>query len=255
MRLPRGRIDQDDQIERVLYCKPGGDGKSPQGPRAPDGAAALRLHEQSGRRRAVAAGAGGHGGRSPAAGLALRREQAEVLKYRERFSVVLLRAAAIYGPRDEDFLEYFRWIKRGICPVLGGRKVLSLVYVRDAVRAALLAGSADLPSGEIYNIAGPKTCSWEDLGHIAAGLLGKKPVAVRLPLWSAYLASAASEGIGRLLGGGNSLFNISKIKQMKPDSWVADVRKAQRDLGFETRFSLEQGLGETIAWYLWKGLL
>jgi dihydroflavonol-4-reductase len=181
--------------------------------------------------------------------------EAEVLKYRDRFSVVLLRAAAIYGPRDEDFLEYFRWIKRGIRPVLGGRKVLSLVYVRDAVRAALLAGSADLPSGEIYNIAGPKTCSWEDLGHIAAGLLGKKPVAVRLPLWSAYLASAASEGIGRLLGGGNSLFNISKIKQMKPDSWVADVRKAQRDLGFETRFSLEQGLGETIAWYLWKGLL
>jgi nucleoside-diphosphate-sugar epimerase len=181
--------------------------------------------------------------------------EAEVLKYRDRFSVVLLRAAAIYGPRDEDFLEYFRWIKRGIRPVLGGRKVLSLVYVRDAVRAALLAGSTDLPSGEIYNIAGPKPCSWEDLGHIAAGLLGKKPIAVRLPLWSAYLASAASEGIGRLLGGGNSLFNISKIKQMKPDSWVADVRKAQRDLGFETRFSLEQGLGETIAWYLWKGLL
>jgi len=179
----------------------------------------------------------------------------EVLKYKDRFSVILLRAGAIYGPRDEDFLEYFRWIKRGIQPILGRRKSLSLVYVRDTVRACLLAGAADLPSGEIFNVADPKPCGWEDIGRIAAGLLGKKPVRVRVPLWTAYLASAASEGVGRLLGVGNSLFSVSKVKQMKPDGWVADVRKARQDLGFETRFSLEQGLGETIAWYLWKGLL
>ncbi|OGD26560.1 MAG: hypothetical protein A2V57_05610 [Candidatus Aminicenantes bacterium RBG_19FT_COMBO_65_30] len=179
----------------------------------------------------------------------------EVLKYRERFSVVLLRAAAIYGPRDEDFLEFFRWIRRGIQPLFGRRKSLSLVYVRDAVRAALLAGHPGPASGEIFNIADPKPCGWEDIGCIAAGLLGKKPVRVHLPFWTAYLASAASEGIDRLGGSGKSLFNISKVKQMKPDGWVADVRKSRQGLGFETRFSLEQGLGETIAWYLWKGLL
>ena len=48
--------------------------------------------------------------------------EAEVLSYKDRFSVVLLRAAAIYGPRDEDFLEYFRWMKRGIRPLLGSGK-------------------------------------------------------------------------------------------------------------------------------------
>ena len=36
---------------------------------------------------------------------------------------------------------------------------------------------------------------------------------------------------------------------------MADVGKARRVLGFETGFPLEKGLGETIAWYLWKGLL
>ncbi|MGZ5555967.1 MAG: NAD-dependent epimerase/dehydratase family protein, partial [Candidatus Aminicenantales bacterium] len=178
-----------------------------------------------------------------------------VLKYRDRFSVVLLRAAAIYGPRDEDFLEFFRWIKRGVKPVLGRRKILSLLYVRDAVRACRLAADPGRPSGEIFNIADPRAYGWEDIGAVAASFLGKKPVPLRLPLWSAYLASAASEGVGRLLGVGNSLINVSKIKQMKPDGWVADVHKARRELGFETIFSLEQGLGETIAWYLWKGLL
>jgi nucleoside-diphosphate-sugar epimerase len=179
----------------------------------------------------------------------------EVLRHRDRFSVVILRPGAIYGPRDADFLEYFRWVKRGIRPLLGRRKSLSLVYVRDAVRAALLAGRADLASGEVFHIADPAPYGWEDLGRITARLLGKRPVSVRLPFWTAYLASAASEGVGRLLGAETILLSISKIKQMKPDAWVADVGKAGRGLGFETCFSLEQGLGETIAWYLWKGLL
>jgi nucleoside-diphosphate-sugar epimerase len=179
----------------------------------------------------------------------------EVLKCRDRFSVVILRAGAVYGPRDEDFLEFFRWIKRGIQPILGRRKTVSLIYVRDAVRACLLAGRSGRPSGEIFNIADPRPCGWEDIGRIAAGLLGKRPVPVRLPVWSAYLASVASEGVGRLFGGGKALFNVSKVKQLKPDAWVADVAKARRELGFATIFTLQQGLGETIAWYLWKGLL
>ena len=184
----------------------------------------------------------------------LQAEQ-EVLKYIDRYSVVLLRDAAVYGPRDEDFLEFFRWIKRGIKPVIGRHKRMSLVYVRDAVRACLMAGATGRPSGEIFNIADPRAYSWEDIGRVVAALLGKRPVPIRLPFWSAYLASVASEGVGRLTGGGNTFFNVSKVKQMKPDGWVADTGKARRELGFETVFSLEQGLGETIAWYLWKGLL
>jgi len=179
----------------------------------------------------------------------------EVLRHKDRFPVVLLRLGAIYGPRDEDFLEYFRWIKRGIRPVLGRKKSMSLVYVRDAVRAALLAGRADLASGEIFNIADPTPCGWDDIGRTVAGILGKRPVDVHLPLWTAYIATAAAEGVGRLIGTETSLWSFNKVKQMKPDAWVADVGRAREALGFETRFTLEQGLGETIAWYLWKGLL
>jgi dihydroflavonol-4-reductase len=179
----------------------------------------------------------------------------EVLKYTDRFSVVLLRLAAIYGPRDEDFLEYFRWIRRGILPVVGRRKVLSLIFVRDAIRACRLASAPGRPSGEIFNIAHGKACAWDDIGRAASALLDKKTVPVFLPVWSAYLASLASAGVERLTGSGNALFNMSKARQMKADGWVADVRKARRELGFEAIFSLEQGLAETLAWYLWKGLI
>jgi len=181
--------------------------------------------------------------------------EGEALKYKGRFSVVILRAAAIYGPRDEDFLEYFRWMKRGILPLVGHRlKLLSLCYVRDVIRAISLASRADVAGGEVFNIADPRVYSWEDIGGTVAGLLGKKLVHVHIPHWTAFLASAASEGIGRLGGGAHAL-NVSKYKQMKPDCWVVDVHKAREGLGFETRFSLDEGLGQTIAWYLGRGLL
>jgi nucleoside-diphosphate-sugar epimerase len=181
--------------------------------------------------------------------------EAEILKYKDRFPVVTLRAAAVYGPRDEDFLEYFRWMKRGILPLVGpGQKSLSLLYVRDAIRAILMAAKPGVPSGEIFNIADPGIYTWEDIGRTVANLLGKKLIRIHFPLWTAYLASAASEGIGRFGGGAHAL-NISKYKQMKPDGWLVDVGKARQGLGFESRFSLGEGLGETIAWYLWKGLL
>ena len=181
--------------------------------------------------------------------------EGEALKYKGRFSVVILRAAAIYGPRDEDFLEYFRWMKRGILPLVGHRlKLLSLCYVQDVIRAISLASRADAAGGEVFNIADPRVYSWEDLGGTVAGILGKKLVHVHIPHWTAFLASAASEGIGRLGGGAHAL-NVSKYKQMKPDFWVVDVHKAREGLGFETRFSLEEGLGQTIAWYLGRGLL
>ena len=181
--------------------------------------------------------------------------EAEVLARKDRFSVVVLRPGAVYGPRDEDFLEYFRWIRRGFRPVLGRRKSLSLVFSRDAVRAALLAGRAELPSGAVFNVAHPEPRGWEDIGRLAAHLLGRRPVPLPVPYWAARAAAAASEGLARLTGGGLALLNADKVRQMRPDAWVADTGKARRELGFEAAYALERGLGDTIAWYLEKGLL
>jgi nucleoside-diphosphate-sugar epimerase len=177
----------------------------------------------------------------------------EVLKRRDRFSVVILRAAAVYGPRDEDFLEYLRWVRRGVKPIIG-RQVLSMLFIRDAVRACLVAGKPGRPSGEIFNIADPQPHTWDDISQIASRHLEKRTVPILLPVWTATLAALTSAGLFRLRGKGDSVFNLSKVKQMKQD-WIADTSKARRELGFETLFTLEQGLAETIAWYRWQGWL
>ena len=181
--------------------------------------------------------------------------EAEALAWKDRFRVVVLRPAAVYGPRDEDFLEFFRVIKRGIIPLFGRRpKSVSLCAAHDVVQAMLLAGSADVPSGEIVNVAHPRPMTWEALGRAAAAILGRRVVRVHVPPWGAFLACAVSGGVSRLSGRPMAL-NLSKYQEMRPDAWEADVRKAQRVLGFEAGVSLEDGLRETLDWYVRNGRL
>jgi nucleoside-diphosphate-sugar epimerase len=188
-------------------------------------------------------------------GLSKLRGEEEALKYRDRFQLVILRVGAVYGPRDEDFLEFFRWIRRGVLPRFGrGKKSLSLCYADDAVRAMLLAAGSAVPSGDVFNIADARPRTWDEIGETAARILGRKTVRVRVPHWVAFLACAAAGGVGRLRGRATAL-NLSKYRDMRPNGWVADVRKAAEVLGFKTRYGLEDGLKETLNWYAREGLL
>lgn len=179
----------------------------------------------------------------------------EALAFKDRFPLVILRVAAVYGPRDEDFLEFFRWIRKGFLPAYGRReKTLSLCAARDVVQAIILAGAAAVRSGEIINVAAPVPATWDEVGKTAARLLGRKLVRLRIPAWAAFTVAAASSAAGRVRGRPTAL-NLSKFKDMRPDHWEADVRKARELLGFEARMSLEEGLRETIDWYIRNGLL
>ncbi len=181
--------------------------------------------------------------------------EAEALAWKGRFPLVILRLAAVYGPGDEDFLEFFRLVRRGILPLYGRRrKSLSLCAARDTVTAMVLAAGAGGESGELFNVAHPEPATWEELGGAAARILGRKVVRVRVPPWAAFLASAVSGGIGRLSGRPTAL-NLSKYRDMLPDAWEADVTKARRGLGFEARVPLEEGLQETLGWYVRNGRL
>jgi len=179
----------------------------------------------------------------------------EALAFKDRFPLTILRVCAVYGPGDEDFLEFFRCLRKGFLPLYGRRqKSLSLCHVRDVARAFHLAATAQTGSGEIFNIAAPRPVTWDEMGEAAARILGRKVVRVRIPAWAAFVACAAADAAGRLRGRATAL-NLGKFRDMKPDNWVADVRKARQVLGFEAGISLEDGLRETLDWYVQNGLL
>jgi len=179
----------------------------------------------------------------------------EALKHKDQFSVVILRAGAIYGPRDRDFLTYFTFMKKGILPSLrSSQRLLSLCYVKDLVRALYLCTQKDLVSGEIINIADPKPHYYDDIGKAAGRALGKKLKKLSLPLPAFHISALISELYGVLTKNPIN-FDRQKVKEMKQAGWIADVRKAEEKLSFQTQYNLEEAIKETIQWYLEVGWL
>ncbi len=181
--------------------------------------------------------------------------EAEALKFKDIYPVVILRATAVFGPRDRDFLGYFKFMKKGILPALFFQKrFLSLCYVKDLVRAMDLSTQAELSSGEIINIADPKSYSWDDLGQMAGTAMGKSLKKLRIPLVFLSIFAMISELRG-LLTKKPSLLNRYRIRDMKERCWIADIRKAEEKLSFRPEYSLKEAVQETVDWYLQHGWL
>jgi dihydroflavonol-4-reductase len=179
----------------------------------------------------------------------------EALAFSDRMPVTVLRVAAVYGPGDEDFLMYFKYIRKGLMPLFGKcPRPLSLCYVQDLVRAMMICLRSDAAPGEIFNIADAQPYAWDDLGRAAGRALGMKPVAVRIPVRMAGIAAAFSEAVCRVTRKPSPL-NLSKYRDMRQPGWVADVAKARDILGFRTEYTLEGAVRETIEWYLREGRL
>jgi len=184
----------------------------------------------------------------------LQGEQ-EALKFKDELFSVILRVGAVYGPRDRDFLKYFRTINRGILPVMGKKdRLLNLCYVKDLCQALILAAQADLDSGEIFHIAHPQPHSWNEIGQISGEILNKKLITVRIPLPLVYLAAAGSDLIS-LFTKKRSIINKQKYLEFKQEGWLSDTLKAEKQLLFKAAFPLREGLKETLQWYQDQGWL
>ncbi|MDP2914576.1 MAG: NAD(P)-dependent oxidoreductase [Candidatus Aminicenantes bacterium] len=183
------------------------------------------------------------------------RGEEEALARRDRFPVTILRVGAVYGPRDTDFLNFFKFLKRGLMPVIGiDPRLVSLCYVKDIVRALELAGGALLDSGEILNISDPVPHTMEDIGRAAARALGKRVKKIVVPKSIALGASFIQELLSAVTGKPH-IVNRDKVQEYLQAGWVADVENARLKLSFVTGFSLDEGIRETIRWYQDAGWL
>jgi len=175
--------------------------------------------------------------------------EVEALKFKDLYPIVILRATAIFGPRDTDFLNYFKFIKKGILPTICFHKIIiNFCYVKDLVRAIDLSIQRELKSGEIINIANPRAYSWDDLGKAAGKAMGKSLKKLKIPFPSIYIIGIISE-IMSIITKKPSLLNRYKIKEMKERCWIADVKKAEEKLSFYPHYSLQDAVQETINWY------
>lgn len=182
----------------------------------------------------------------------LRAEEA-ALRFQDRFPVVILRPTAIYGPRDRDVFELFRWAAKGVMLEINGReRFLQWCHVADAAEAVVRAMEHDVPTGSVYCIAEKRVWSLTQFRDTLLRAGGVTARVVTVPAAAAYLMAVAAELSGRIRGRA-TILNRQKVREAMQRSWTCDVAPAAKDLGFRAAVTLEQGLAMTWSWYREQG--
>jgi UDP-glucose 4-epimerase len=151
--------------------------------------------------------------------------------------VVVLRPPLVYGPGVKgNFLRLMRAVARGWPLPLGSiRNRRSLVFVGNLADSIIKALDAPQAVGRTYLVSDGEDVSTPDLVRGLARVLGVKPRLLSLPLaalgLAATLAGKRAE-FGRLTG-----------------SPQVDGSRIRRELDWQPRYSLTQGITETARWY------
>lgn len=169
-----------------------------------------------------------------------------------RLNWVILRPTGVYGPHEKDYLMMIKSIDRRWDVGMGYRRqMLTFVYVEDLVSAMFLALEA--PAEKVvhhkYIISEDRAYTQKEFRTIVSSHLGKKfVIPVRFPMWVVYVVSTISEKIAAGRGKASTL-NRDKYRIMKQRNWNCDISDAKRDLGFSPKWSLDDGIRETVAEY------
>lgn len=172
----------------------------------------------------------------------------------ELFEVAILRAPAVYGPRDRDVYEFFRVARHGVLPLPGGpARRLQMIHAADLARALLLAATSERAKG-VYHVADARSYLWEDMARMVADAVGSKARVVRVPGPLIAVAASVNETIASMLGK-STIFNRDKARELLAPGWLCETELAHHDFGFEAHIPLQAGLAETAKWYFDHGWL
>ena len=166
-----------------------------------------------------------------------------------RIPYIILRPTGVYGPREKDYFMMAKSIKQHIDFAVGyQRQDITFVYVTDVVQAVFLAlekGETGrkyfLSDGQVY-----QSTTFSDLIHEELG----RPWWLRItaPVWVLRVVTFFGEYIGHITGKVTAL-NNDKYNILRQRNWRCDIEPARRELGFEPKVQLKEGVKTTIQWY------
>jgi|SRR5829696_7710653 len=171
----------------------------------------------------------------------------------DRMEAIVLRPAAVYGPRDTDLLPLFGMARGGLLPVPSGAGLLQPVYAEDVARAVLAAARGPAGFGP-FPVAENARYAWPD---VVAGLekaLGRPVRAVHLPAAAFVLAGRAAEWAAKPLSA-VPIFDERRARDLALNAWTCDVSVTEKALGWRAEVPLFEGLGRTARWYGQAGWL
>jgi nucleoside-diphosphate-sugar epimerase len=176
-------------------------------------------------------------------------EQSSPTRSLSTFPYIVLRPTGVYGPRERDYFTQIQSIKNHTDFAVGfQRQDITFVYVTDVVEAVFLAlekgetGRAYfLSDGEVY-----QSSEFSDLVHEALG----RPwwIRIKAPIWLLRIITWCGDWWGRLTGK-MSVLNNDKFNILRQRNWRCDITPARKELGFEPKVKLAEGVRRSIEWY------
>lgn len=173
----------------------------------------------------------------------------QYLEHMAGIPYIIFRPTGVYGPHEQDYLMMVKCIDSHFDFGVGFRRqMLTFIYVEDLVRAMFDALESGVEN-RTYIISEPRAYTQKEFRAIVADALGKKwVIPVRLPLWAAWVASAAAEKIAKWQMKASTL-NTDKFRIMRQRNWNADISPAVDEFGFNPQVDLREGIRRTVEAY------
>jgi len=163
--------------------------------------------------------------------------------FKDKLPVTIIRPPAVYGPRDRDFLTFFKIIKMGFVFYFT-EAVYSLVYIDDLIDGIIKASKCEKATGETFFIADSKPYDTNQIVSAISEALSKRPLKIRIPEKAGIFFIKIFQKFDK-----KSIINNDKLKELTQPCWVCSTEKAERLLGFKTKTELKEGMLWTAKWY------
>lgn len=166
---------------------------------------------------------------------------------------VIVRPRALFGPGDASILP--RLIEanavQGIPLIGGGKALIDLTYIDNAVDALLLCQAAPAASvtGRVYNITNGEPMPFDEAVRKLLGKLGIPVRFKRLPYAAAYGVAALMELSARLLPGRGEPMLTRAVAGMIGRSQTLDISAARRELGYSPKICVDEGMEAFAQWW------
>jgi 2-alkyl-3-oxoalkanoate reductase len=169
-----------------------------------------------------------------------------------KLPIVVLRPGFIYGPRDRTVLpKLLENLRQRRVRYLGdSRRAMNTIYVGNLVDAMFLAAQEPKAIGQVYNLTdGEYVSKRRFIEALADGIGVPRPRPVPLPLWIARPLAGWMEARAIRQGATEApVLTGARVKFLGLNLDFS-IEKARRELGYRPRFSFDEGMRDTVAWY------
>jgi nucleoside-diphosphate-sugar epimerase len=175
--------------------------------------------------------------------------------FNKGLKTVILRPAAIYGPGDpERFYMIFKRAATGTFPMFGsGKTYYHPLYIDNLIDAFMLAMERDKGNGQAYLIADEEYLEIEELVRKVGRALEIEVKIKHYPIIPLIIAGHLFEKLCKP-------FKITPPIFPRRVDWYRQNRafkidKAKKELGYQPRVGIDEGLKRTAEWYKKEGYL